>query len=60
MPINKNAVIRYNVLDKCLSNPGRRYFFDDLMEKVNDALLDDDPNSSGIRVRQLREDIRFM
>ena len=60
MPINKNAVIRYNVLDKCFSNPGRKYFFDDLMREVNSALLDDDPNSSGIQVRQLREDLRFM
>lgn len=60
MPINKNAVIRYNALDKCFSNPGRKYFFDDLMQEVNSALLDDDPNSSGIQVRQLREDIRFM
>ena len=60
MPINKNAVIRYNVLDKCFSNPGRKYFFDDLMQEVNGALLDDDPNSTGIQVRQLREDIRFM
>lgn len=60
MPINKNAVLRYNVLDKCFSNTGRLYFFDDLMEEVNQALLEEDPNSTGIQIRQLREDIRFM
>lgn len=60
MPINKNAIIRYNVLDKCFSNPGRKYFFDDLLEEVNTALVYDDPDSTGIQVRQLRSDINFM
>jgi hypothetical protein len=60
MPINKNAVIRYNELDKCFSNFGRKYFFDDLLEIVNDALAEEDPDTSGIQIRQLREDIRFM
>ena len=60
MPINKNAIIRFNVLDKCFSNSGRKYFFDDLLTEVNDALYEEDPKSSGIQIRQLREDIRFM
>jgi len=60
MPINKNAVLRYNALDKCFSNSGRKYYFDDLLSFVNDMLLDEHPNSTGIQVRQLREDIRFM
>jgi len=60
MPINKNGVLRYNALDKCLSNPGREYFFDDLMNEVNNALLMEDPKSTGIQIRQLRKDIQFM
>ena len=60
MPINKNAVLRYNALDKCFSNPGRKYYFDELLEVVNNTLFEEDPRSSGIQVRQLREDIRFM
>jgi predicted DNA-binding transcriptional regulator YafY len=60
MPVNKNAIIRFNVLDKCFSNTGRKYFFDDLLREVNDALFEEDPKSTGIQIRQLREDIRFM
>jgi predicted DNA-binding transcriptional regulator YafY len=60
MSNNKNAVLRYNVLDKCFSNFGRKYFFNDLLEIVNDTLFEDNPKSSGIKTRQLREDIKFM
>jgi len=60
MPINKNAVLRYNTLDKCFQNIGRKYTIDDLLEKVNEDLLYEAPDSSGIKLRQLREDIRFM
>ena len=60
MPINKNAVLRYNVLDKCFSNFGRKFYFEDLLEKVNEALSEFDPTSTGIKTRQLRDDIRFM
>lgn len=60
MATNKNAILRYNVLDKCLRNRGRNYSFDDLLEAVNDALAEEDSASSGIRTRQLRDDIKFM
>lgn len=60
MATNKNAVLRYNTLDKCFSNFGRKYYFDDLVDEVNNALLDFDPGSAGIKTRQLRDDIRFM
>ncbi len=60
MAINKNAYLRYQILDKCFSNTGRSYTIDDLLEAVNKALRYDNPNSEGIRVRQLRDDIRFM
>lgn len=60
MAINKNALLRYKVLDKCFRNNGRRYYIEDLLMEVNDALLDENPNSSGIQLRQLREDFRVM
>lgn len=60
MPINKNAMIRYQTLDKCFRNPGRMYFFEDLLEECNLALQEYDPNSEGIQRRQLFEDIKFM
>lgn len=60
MPINKNAMIRYQTLDRCFRNPGRMYFLEDLLEECNEALREYDPNSEGIQRRQLFEDIKFM
>ena len=60
MSINKNALIRYQVLDRCFRNPGRMYFLEDLLEECNKALTDLDPDSKGIQRRQLFDDIRFM
>jgi len=60
MAINRNAFLRYKVLDQCFRNNGRRYYIEDLLNEVNDALSDDNPYSSGIQLRQLREDLRFM
>ncbi len=60
MSINKNALIRYQVLDRCFRNTGRIYFWEDLLEECNKALMDYSPNSEGIQRRQLFDDIRFM
>lgn len=60
MSINKNALIRYNTLDRCFRNSGRMYFIEDLLNECNDALYEFDPNSDGIQKRQLFDDIRFM
>lgn len=60
MPTTKNATIRYQALDRCLRNPGRRYNIDDLVEACNDALTDFDPSCSGVKKRQVYDDIRFM
>ena len=60
MATNKNAVLRYNTLDKCFSNFQRRFYFEDLIKVVNEALWEFDPDLEGIKTRQLRDDIRFM
>lgn len=60
MSINKNALIRYQVLDRCFRNTGRMYFWEDLLEECNKALTEFDPNNDGIQRRQLFDDIRFM
>lgn len=60
MSLNKNAIIRYQTLDRCFRNPGRMYFWEDLLEECNQALREFDPNAKGIQRRQLFEDIRFM
>ena len=60
MSVNKNALIRYQVLDRCFRNTGRMYFWEDLLEECNKVLMDFDPNNEGIQRRQLFDDIRFM
>lgn len=60
MSVNKNALIRYQVLDRCFRNTGRMYFWEDLLEECNKALADFDASSEGIQRRQLFDDIRFM
>ncbi len=60
MGTNKNALIRYKVLDKCFRNSGRKYFIEDLIEECEKMLLEIDPESNGISRRQIFEDIFFM
>ncbi len=55
MPVSKNAWIRYRALDACFRNTRKRYYFEDLMDVVNDVLYDFD--GSDVGDRQLRQDI---
>lgn len=58
MSANKNAQLRYRILDKCFSNFRRQYTINDLVEEVNEKLYD--INGTGVSLRQIREDIKFM
>lgn len=60
MSTNKNAVIRYHALDRCLSNFYKRYTIDDLIDACNDALAEIDPVTTGVQRRQIFNDIKFM
>lgn len=60
MSTNKNAIIRYQALDKCFRNPGRKYFIGDLIEACRNALYEFDGTDTGIQVRQLYDDLIFM
>lgn len=60
MSVNKNALIRYQTLDKCFRNPGKMYFWEDLLNECNKALMNFEPDCEGIQRRQLFNDIRFM
>ena len=60
MPTTKKPLKRYSILDRCFSNTGRNYTFEDLKEAVNDWMLEKDPQSKGISTRQLRDDMAFM
>ena len=58
MATNKNAQLRYKILDRCFKNILKRYSVDDLLDEVNGKLMD--INGVGISDRQIREDIKFM
>jgi predicted DNA-binding transcriptional regulator YafY len=60
MATNKNASIRYQVLDRCFRNPGRKHFWQDLLEACNDALYEFNGEKSSISRRQLFDDIKYM
>ena len=60
MPTNKNAQLRYQVLDRCFSDFSRRYDLEALLDEVNDKLFYLFGNESTIKKRQLREDIKYM
>lgn len=60
MPTNKNALIRYQALDRCFSSRGKQYFWEDLLEAVNEALYEYTGKVKGISRRQLFEDIKYM
>lgn len=60
MSTNKNATIRYHALDQCFSNPGKRYFMEDLIKACNEALYEFSGVTDGIKKRQVYNDIQFM
>lgn len=60
MATNKHAIIRYQTLDKCFKNPGRKYFIDDLIVECNKAIHDFSGNPEGIKRRQIYDDLNFM
>ena len=53
-------MVRYQVLDRCFRNPGKKYFIDDLVEGCTKVLIEIDSHSNGISRRQVLDDISFM
>jgi len=63
MPTNKNAQLRYLVLDRCLSNWTRRYYIDDLIDACNEALYlynGETKDGGGVKKRQVQKDLKFI
>lgn len=60
MPINKNALIRYKILDACFRNRQRKWTLDMLVDKVSDALYEYEGISKGASVRTVQYDIQMM
>lgn len=58
MPINKNALLRYQVLDRCLRNRGRRWTWKDLQQEINKVLQEDNPKSKGVGKTTVFEDLK--
>lgn len=58
MPTNKNAQLRYQVLDRCFSDFHHQYEINDLLDKVNEALYD--LYGTEVSIRQIRDDIKYM
>ena len=60
MATNKHAQIRYQALDRCFSNPGKRYFIENLVDACNDAIYGHAGITNGVKKRQVQDDIAFM
>ena len=60
MATNKHATIRYQALDKCFRNFGRKYFIEDLVDACNQAIFDFNGSHDGVKKRQVQDDIKFM
>lgn len=59
MPTNKNAAIRYQILDKCFRDRRHRYYMEDLIDKCEEAIYYYN-GVGGVSRRQIFEDIKFM
>ena len=60
MPVNRNALIRYRTIDKCLQNRRRRWTIDDLIQACNDALYEYEGIDKSVSLRTIRLDINAM
>lgn len=58
MPVNRNALLRHQIIDKCLRNRGRKWAWQDILEKVNEALVEDNPKSKGVGKTTFFEDLK--
>ncbi len=60
MPTNRNALIRYKTIDRCLQNRFRKWTLDDLIDTVSDALYEYEGIDKGISKRTIQTDIQIM
>lgn len=60
MPVNRNALIRYKTIDKCLQNRYRKWTLDDLIDACSDALYEYEGIDKGVSKRTVQADIQVM
>ncbi len=60
MPVNRNALIRYRTIDKCLQNRRRKWTIEDLIDACNEALYEYDGLDTDLSMRTIRLDLKAM
>ena len=60
MSLNKNALIRYKTIDKCLQNNYRQWTLDDLIEACSEALNEYEGRDVNVSKRTVQLDIQLM
>lgn len=60
MAQNKNALIRYRTIDKCLQNSYRTWTLEDLIEACSDALYEYEGRDVSVSKRTVQLDIQLM
>ena len=60
MAQNKNALIRYKTIDKCLQNQYRQWTLEDLIEACNEALYEYEGKQNPVSKRTVQMDIQMM
>ncbi len=60
MPANRNALIRYKVIDSCLQRRNRKWTLEDLIDKVSETLYEYEGMDKGISKRTIQADIQMM
>lgn len=60
MAQNKNALIRYKTIDKCLQNNYRQWTLDDLINECSDALYEYEGRDVNVSKRSIQLDIQMM
>jgi predicted DNA-binding transcriptional regulator YafY len=60
MPVNRNALIRYRTLDRCLQNRFKKWTLESLMDACGDALYEYQGISTGVSRRTIQADLEMM
>ncbi len=60
MPVNRNALIRYKTIDKCLQNKFRKWTLEDIIDACSDTLYEYEGIDKGISKRTVQGDIQMM
>ncbi|VDH03628.1 helix-turn-helix transcriptional regulator [Bergeyella zoohelcum] len=60
MATNKNAQLRYKILDECFSNRYKKFFIEDLIHICSERISEHLGKEVSVSRRQLLDDIKFM